>query len=128
MAEPETITMYGHGRCPAVRPMKHFFKTADVKSVTVVVMEVPCCQGLPVIVEKGMEASGKKIPYEKIIKIIPMYNEKLQHKNQYVIVFNGKYQNEVVKGDSWGGVLGRRFSTHFKEEEFEIIRGIMKKK
>ncbi|MFC1936190.1 hypothetical protein ACFLYP_00840 [Chloroflexota bacterium] len=31
MAEPETITMYGHGRCPAVRPMKHFFKTADVK-------------------------------------------------------------------------------------------------
>jgi hypothetical protein len=30
-------------------------------------MEVPCCQGLPVIVEKGMEASGKKIPVEKII-------------------------------------------------------------
>jgi len=43
------------------------FRTADIKSVTVVVMEVPCCQGLPVIVEKGMEMSGKKIPMEKII-------------------------------------------------------------
>jgi len=43
------------------------FKTADIKSITVVVMEVPCCQGLPVIVERGMAASGKKIPLEKIV-------------------------------------------------------------
>ncbi len=43
------------------------FGTADIKSVTVVVMEVPCCQGLPAIVEKGMEMSGKKIPIEKTI-------------------------------------------------------------
>ncbi len=33
------------------------FKTAGVKSVTVVTMEVPCCQGLPVIVKKGMAAA-----------------------------------------------------------------------
>jgi ferredoxin len=43
------------------------FKMADIKSVTVAVMEVPCCQGLPVIVEKGMEIAGKKIPLEKVV-------------------------------------------------------------
>jgi hypothetical protein len=42
------------------------FKTAHVKDVTVVVMEVPCCQGLPVIVKKGMELAGKSIPLEQI--------------------------------------------------------------
>jgi NAD-dependent dihydropyrimidine dehydrogenase PreA subunit len=42
------------------------FQTAHVKDVTVVVMEVPCCQGLPVIVKKGMELAGKSIPMEQI--------------------------------------------------------------
>ena len=50
-----------------VQKFADIFKTADIKSVTVVVMEVPCCQGLPIIVEKGMEMSGKKIPLEKTI-------------------------------------------------------------
>jgi NAD-dependent dihydropyrimidine dehydrogenase PreA subunit len=43
------------------------FKKADIKSVTILVMDVPCCQGMPVIVEKAMELAGKKIPIEKII-------------------------------------------------------------
>lgn len=43
------------------------FNEADIKSVTVVVMEVPCCQGLPMIVEKGMAEAGKKIPLEKVV-------------------------------------------------------------
>jgi len=30
-------------------------------------MEVPCCQGLPVIIKKGMELAGKSIPAEQII-------------------------------------------------------------
>ena len=38
------------------------FKTAGVKSVTTMVMEVPCCSGLPMIVKKGMEASGVNVP------------------------------------------------------------------
>ena len=42
------------------------FKTAHVKDITVVVMEVPCCQGLPAIVKKGMELAGKSIPLEQI--------------------------------------------------------------
>ena len=43
------------------------FKTADIKSITTVVVEVPCCSGLPVIVKKGLEASGKKIPMEEVV-------------------------------------------------------------
>ena len=43
------------------------FKTADIKGVTVVVMEVPCCQGLPVIIKKAMELAGKEIPLDQVI-------------------------------------------------------------
>ncbi len=38
------------------------FSQADIKSVTVAVMEVPCCQGMPVIVKKAMAKAGKQIP------------------------------------------------------------------
>jgi len=50
-----------------VQKFADIFKTAGVKSVTVLTMEVPCCQGLPVIVKKGMELSGKKIPLTQVI-------------------------------------------------------------
>jgi Pyruvate/2-oxoacid:ferredoxin oxidoreductase delta subunit len=50
-----------------VQKFADIFKTADIKSVTVLVMEVPCCQGLPMIVEKGMEMSGKTVPIEKVV-------------------------------------------------------------
>jgi len=43
------------------------FKTADIKRITTLVMEVPCCAGLPVIVKKGLELSGKKIPLEEVV-------------------------------------------------------------
>ena len=43
------------------------FKIADIKSITTVVMEVPCCSGLPILVKKGLEASGKKIPMEEVV-------------------------------------------------------------
>jgi len=43
------------------------FNNAGIKSITVVTMEVPCCSGLPMIVQKGMEISKKKIPVEKIV-------------------------------------------------------------
>jgi hypothetical protein len=50
-----------------VQKFADIFNTAGVRSVTVVVMEVPCCQGLPIIVERGMEAAGKKVPLEKVV-------------------------------------------------------------
>ena len=43
------------------------FKTADIKSITAVIMEVPCCSGLPVILERAMAAAGKEIPMEEIV-------------------------------------------------------------
>ena len=42
------------------------FAQADIKSVTIAVMEVPCCQGMPVIVKKAMAQAGKKIPLKVV--------------------------------------------------------------
>lgn len=50
-----------------IQKFADIFNMADIKSVTVVVMEVPCCQGLPLIVERGMEMADKKIPMEKVV-------------------------------------------------------------
>ena len=49
-----------------VQKFAEIFNTADIKSVTIVAMEVPCCQALPLIVEKGMKIANKNIPLEKI--------------------------------------------------------------
>lgn len=43
------------------------FRNNDVKSVTVLVMEVPCCQGLPFMVGQGMKLAGKNVPVKKVI-------------------------------------------------------------
>jgi Pyruvate/2-oxoacid:ferredoxin oxidoreductase delta subunit len=50
-----------------VHKFAEIFTAAGIKSVEVVTMEVPCCQGLPVIVKKGMEIAGKKIPMHQTI-------------------------------------------------------------
>jgi ferredoxin len=50
-----------------VQKFADVFAAAGIKSVTVLVMEVPCCQGLPVIVQKGMEKAEKNIPIEKVV-------------------------------------------------------------
>lgn len=38
------------------------FQTANIQSVTTMVMEVPCCSGLPAIVQKGMQKAGVQVP------------------------------------------------------------------
>ncbi len=43
------------------------FSQAGIRSVTTVVMEVPCCSGLPAIVRKGLERSGKSVPMEQVV-------------------------------------------------------------
>ena len=50
-----------------IEKFAQIFREANIRNITVVVMEVPCCQGLPVIVRKGMDIVGKKIPMEKVI-------------------------------------------------------------
>jgi len=43
--------------------LTQMFKTANIKSVSVVNMEVPCCLGIQNIVKEAIKNSGKKIPY-----------------------------------------------------------------
>ena len=50
-----------------IQKFAEIFRAAGIRSITVVVMEVPCCSGLPIIVEKGMEIAGKRIPMEKVV-------------------------------------------------------------
>jgi Fe-S-cluster-containing hydrogenase component 2 len=43
------------------------FTTAGIKSVTTVVMEVPCCSGLPMMVKKGMQKANRHIPATRVV-------------------------------------------------------------
>ena len=49
-----------------VEKFRDIFESSDIKSVTAVVMEVPCCRGLPMIVKKAMALAGKHIPLETV--------------------------------------------------------------
>jgi NAD-dependent dihydropyrimidine dehydrogenase PreA subunit len=49
-----------------VQKFAEIFKNANVKRITVVDMEVPCCSALAMIVKKGMEMAGKQIPIEQV--------------------------------------------------------------
>jgi ferredoxin len=42
-------------------------KLNNIASITVAYMEVPCCSGLKWMVDKAVEASGKKIPVKRYI-------------------------------------------------------------
>ena len=42
-------------------------KNNDIKSITIVRMEVPCCRGLASAVEKAISISGKTIPWRVVI-------------------------------------------------------------
>jgi len=46
--------------------LAEIFKSNNIKSVTVVHMEVPCCFGLNQIVNEALRLSGKKIPLKEI--------------------------------------------------------------
>ncbi len=50
-----------------VEKFSEIFSAASIKSVTIAVMDVPCCSGLPQIVKMGMEKAGKQIPLEKVV-------------------------------------------------------------
>jgi Fe-S-cluster-containing hydrogenase component 2 len=43
------------------------FATADIKSVTVAIMEVPCCSKMPAIVREALQRSGKIVPVKTVV-------------------------------------------------------------
>jgi Fe-S-cluster-containing hydrogenase component 2 len=68
---PGKVVMLG---CPKfddveeyLRKFTQIFKTAGIKSITVVDMEVPCCSKLPMIVRKAVALAGTTIPLEEIV-------------------------------------------------------------
>jgi NAD-dependent dihydropyrimidine dehydrogenase PreA subunit len=42
-------------------------KESGVRSITAVVMEVPCCSALPAIVKKGLALAGAELPFEEVV-------------------------------------------------------------
>ena len=63
------VTVVG---CPKLDPVDYSEKLTeilrenDVKSVTIVHMEVPCCGGLEMAAKKALQESGKFIPWQVI--------------------------------------------------------------
>lgn len=47
--------------------LTEMFRINDLKSITVVRMEVPCCGGLLYLVKESIKAAGKEIPLEEVI-------------------------------------------------------------
>ncbi|MCF8045211.1 MAG: 4Fe-4S binding protein [Desulfarculaceae bacterium] len=50
-----------------INKFTEIFKTAGIKSVTVAIMEVPCCSGLPAIIDKAMKRAGADIPVREAV-------------------------------------------------------------
>jgi NAD-dependent dihydropyrimidine dehydrogenase PreA subunit len=51
----------------AIDKFTQIFLQNDIHSITILVMEVPCCSGLPFIVKKALEASGKSIALSTVV-------------------------------------------------------------
>jgi len=50
-----------------VDKMAQIFTLGEVKSVTVAIMEVPCCRGLDIMVREAVARSGREIPLETVV-------------------------------------------------------------
>jgi NAD-dependent dihydropyrimidine dehydrogenase PreA subunit len=50
-----------------VAKFARIFRTAGIRSVTAVVMEVPCCSALPAILDKAMKEAGVQVPMEVVV-------------------------------------------------------------
>ncbi|BCA80825.1 iron-sulfur cluster-binding oxidoreductase [Desulfuromonas sp. AOP6] len=52
---------------PYVEKLTQIFTHNDIQSVTITIMEVPCCRGMVMVVKQALEASGKDIPVEVVV-------------------------------------------------------------
>ncbi len=63
------ITLIGCPKLDSVdysEKLGEIIKNNDVKSVTILRMEVPCCGGLELAVKKALQSSGKFIPWRTV--------------------------------------------------------------
>jgi len=72
--------------CPKFDDVKDYvarfaaiFREAQIQRVTVLVMEVPCCSGLPLVIKKGMELAKVDVPMEVVV--IGIEGEVLQRRS-----------------------------------------------
>jgi Pyruvate/2-oxoacid:ferredoxin oxidoreductase delta subunit len=50
-----------------INKFSEIFRIADIQSVTILIMEVPCCSKIPMIIQEGMALAGKNIPTEIVV-------------------------------------------------------------
>ena len=63
------VTLIGCPKLDAVdyaEKLGEIFRANDIKSVTLTRMQVPCCGGLQMAVQRAIAASGKKIPFSTV--------------------------------------------------------------
>lgn len=63
------VTLIGCPKLDSVdysRKLTEIFANNDIKSITVVRMQVPCCGGLEFAVNRAIQASGKNIPLQVV--------------------------------------------------------------
>ena len=49
-----------------IQRFAEIISTCNLKSLTILIMEVPCCSAMNVIVQKAIEKAGKSVPVEQI--------------------------------------------------------------
>lgn len=49
-----------------IQKLTELFRNSDIKSITVLKMEVPCCGGIAVAARQALAACGKEIPYKEV--------------------------------------------------------------
>ena len=49
---------------PYVEKLAAMIRQNDIKSITVTIMEVPCCRGLGMLAQEAIRQSGKDVPLE----------------------------------------------------------------
>lgn len=63
------VTLIGCPKLDAVdycEKLTEIIRTNDIKSVTILRMEVPCCKGLEIAAKKALKESGKFIPWQTV--------------------------------------------------------------
>ena len=63
-----------------IQKFTDIFKTAEIKSITALIMEVPCCSGLPMMIERAMGTAKKEIPMKTLV--ISTRGEVLKNKKE----------------------------------------------